>query len=226
MLCEKCSREIIVYSPHCIYCQGAANCGISHESCALNSRYFTFSIVLFHYTKTIKRIFGVFKYDGAYKYAKIIEILLHNYAEIDPFLLFRRWIYGKKSIVLIPVPMHPEKLSKRGFSPAVYICHYLARICLRASVSVYIDEKSCRKLKMTIPQAKLKKVDRLRNQRDVFSFDHEEFSGVLLKYAPDLILIVDDVLSTGATVNSLREAMGAIKNEEHIECGLFAIARG
>jgi ComF family protein len=91
---------------------------------------------------------------------------------------------------LIPMPLAPARLRERGFNQA----HELARHLGRA-LRIPVLGAACRKVAETPPQAALPWTERSRNVRGAFVCD-ADLTGMR-------VAIVDDVMTTGATINEL-----------------------
>ena len=89
--------------------------------------------------------------------------------------------------ILVPIPMHYIKKKLRGFNHAELLCAYLSQ-----STGIPYSTKLLHKIRLTPEQKKLTAHDRRRNIKGSFAADP------LVKGLN--IVIVDDVLTTGATV--------------------------
>ena len=105
---------------------------------------------------------------------------------------------------IIPVPMHPKKRILRGFNQADFFANGLGE-----TMHIPVEASVLKKIKMTDSQTKLSRLQRMSNTEDIFdlttpSLLHEKS-----------ILIVDDVMTSGATLEScanvLLEAVPSIK---------------
>lgn len=121
--------------------------------------------------------------------------------------------------------MHWAKQMRRGFSPAKMIGEWLKQIL---KSEVHIAEKIVVKTRPTKKQAGLSKRERLKNQSNVFVTESKKLIEHVQAFNPDILLIVDDVLSSGATVNSVVEVIKKSMETHNIkiQVGIFAIARG
>jgi ComF family protein len=93
--------------------------------------------------------------------------------------------------ILVPVPLHKSKLAKRGFNQSEYFANGLAE-----SLQIPLDIKSVIKGENTESQTKKSKLNRLKNVEEIFEV--AEVSALNGKH----IAIVDDVMTTGATIES------------------------
>jgi len=98
--------------------------------------------------------------------------------------------------LLIPVPLHPQRLRERGFNQALLLAKELSR---RTEIPYF--KTILKKRKSTLPQVNLSGVEREKGLRGVFHvIEREELLG-------KSVLLVDDVYTTGATVNECSKAL-------------------
>lgn len=100
-------------------------------------------------------------------------------------------LLGKSIDFIIPVPLHPRKLKSRGYNQSLSICHGLAKVLGRP---VMADQLL--RVRNTISQTKINKEQRLLNIAGAFSVRERE------ELRNKHILLVDDVLTTGATMEA------------------------
>lgn len=94
--------------------------------------------------------------------------------------------------VIMPVPLHPFRLLRRRYNQAAIIA-----VALSKAFNIPVDvETLCRK-RATPVQGHLSKKDRIRNVDGAFVVEPRKIDAVQGK----TILLIDDVLTTGATVN-------------------------
>jgi ComF family protein len=96
--------------------------------------------------------------------------------------------------VLLPVPLHRQRLRQRGFNQALELARPVSRrLCIPLDPWLAVRNKA------TIPQASLSPKDRYRNVRDAFQVK-KDVSGLK-------IAIIDDVMTTGHTANALANTL-------------------
>lgn len=95
--------------------------------------------------------------------------------------------------LLLPVPLHARRLRERGFNQAGLLAASVARHC---GTPLGLDQ--VRRVRHTVPQHRLSAAARRSNLRAAFSVNRDFPAGTL-----DHVAIVDDVVTTGATVNAL-----------------------
>jgi len=92
--------------------------------------------------------------------------------------------------LIIPMPLAPQRLAERGFNQALEIARLLSR-----RTGVNLATHACRRVRESAPQATLPWNERARNIRGAFVCDRD-LRGLR-------VAVVDDVLTTGATLNEL-----------------------
>jgi len=92
--------------------------------------------------------------------------------------------------LVLPVPLHPQRLKERGFNQSGLLAGELARK-LRVPVSFNVIVRKNR----TEPQTRLNRKERLKNVKGAF-----ELSGAQAMRGRR-ILLVDDVFTTGTTLS-------------------------
>lgn len=98
--------------------------------------------------------------------------------------------------VVIPVPLHIERLRWRGFNQAILLAGRLCR-----ATGMGIDSLSLVRRRATVPQVELDEGARRRNVAGAFHVARPE------RIAGRRVLLVDDVLTTGSTVNECSRAL-------------------
>lgn len=101
---------------------------------------------------------------------------------------------------LLPVPLHPRRLRKRGYDQALELARPLAR-----SLGLPLLERALVRTRDTAAQSRLPAGQRLHNLRDAFQVDLDRCGrdGPL----PAHVVLVDDVMTTGATLHAAAEAL-------------------
>lgn len=98
--------------------------------------------------------------------------------------------------VIIPVPLHPEKQKQRGFNQSEAFAAGLGK-----ELEIPLDTVSLLRSKYTETQTRKNKFARWENVEGKFELKNPE----LLKNKT--VIIVDDVITTGATIDACSEAL-------------------
>jgi len=96
--------------------------------------------------------------------------------------------------LVVPMPLHPRRLAQRGFNQAVEI----ARVLAKRSRLLHAP-RGARRAKDTTAQTELPYEERARNVRGAFACD--------LDLSGKSVAVVDDVMTTGATLNELARVL-------------------
>jgi ComF family protein len=92
--------------------------------------------------------------------------------------------------LVIPVPLHRERLRWRGFNQAAMLANAVARRIDRP-----LDLSTLVRVRPTPPQTRQNRVERVKNLRRAFAVRR------LARLSSRRILLIDDVMTTGATAD-------------------------
>ena len=101
---------------------------------------------------------------------------------------------------LIPVPLHPQALSKRGFNQAALICEGISQVWHKPVYTSVIVRN-----KRTSTQTKQTRAERWENMENAFTINDP--ASITGKH----VLLIDDVITTGATVEACGKTLLTIK---------------
>ena len=122
-----------------------------------------------------------------FKYRNKQEIGRHLGAELGKKIKEK----NQQADVLIPIPLHKKKEYQRGFNQAKLICEGMAEV-----LQIPINDEAVQRIRFTTSQTDKSREERMENVKDCFKvIDPTSLEG---KH----ILLVDDVLTTGATLSS------------------------
>lgn len=210
-LCNGCRRDLPWLGRACQRCasalpEGAAPvCG----QCQAAPPPFDASYALFRYESPVSDLISAFKYRQSFAAGRTLAALLGQaFSFEDPFLFASGATDGDKAKPpptdswLIPVPLHPTRLRQRGFNQAAEFAKALAGPGLKP------DLHGCRRELATASQQSLPAALRRRNIQHAFQLNAgarqrwAESSCADSNSGPRLI-VIDDVMTTGATVAAL-----------------------
>jgi ComF family protein len=151
-------------------------------------KYFTMARAWGAYEGSLQEAIHRWKYEGK-------TYLTPFFAEWMEEGLNRYW--GSHSLdLLIPAPLHPQRLRERGFNQALLLVKELSR-----RTGIPYRKTILQKKKPTIPQVNLSGTEREKGLRGAFQvIGKEELLG-------KSVLLVDDVYTTGATVNECSKVL-------------------
>ena len=159
------------------------------------------AVAAFAYEGALRRVLSRLKYGGG---ARLAEPLAECSAPIlHPFLEDHR------DAVLVPVPVHVERLRQRGYNQAALLARRLAPWVGLPTADLLA------RLRPTSQQHRLNRAQRLRNLRGAFALR----AGAR---APPRVVLVDDILTTSATLEACAGVLRAAGAERVVG---VAIAR-
>lgn len=128
----------------------------------------------------------------------VIELKYHRGLHVlsDVAEIFRRSPHVlelARGAILVPVPMHPRKLRKRGYNQAVLLAESLAQ----AAGGGARVEAVLQRIVHTQTQTEFRREERMANLKNAFALARGADLNPSLHY-----VLVDDVFTTGSTLNS------------------------
>jgi ComF family protein len=157
------------------------------------------AVAAFAYEGPTRRALAALKYTGASRLAPILAQCA------SPTLAHLMTISGPAS--LVPVPLHPERQRARGYNQAALLARCLGKYC-NAPIA-----DALARVRPTTKQHRLNRVARLRNLRDAFT---------VVVRPPRVAILVDDIITTSATVEACASVLRAAGCESVYG---FALAR-
>ena len=189
-LCVECLHKYIKVDPinRCHICNKESRIGFAHKDC-LEYTNIDGVLNLTIYDGLIKKMIYDIKYNFYFEVAQTLSIIMADYLHFFNF--------DKDSTLLSFVPSAKSKIKARGFNQSEVLCRYL-------SISIgWKSLKILEKSKSTGAQAKLDKQGRAENLRGAFKLRIKKSTGdqTIIPESVENIIIVDDVFTTGATLN-------------------------
>ena len=186
-VCNDCNDCIeAVHPPACVRCtqplppygQNSSLC----QSCKSTRPHYTQGFTLVLYQESTRTIFHQIKYGKKPWLLNIFSERLKGFAsrlDMNHYDLF------------VPVPLDPKRERDRGFNQSKLI----AQILKRYTKSPICVESVLMKKKKTNPQSRLRRLERLDNLNNAFAVRNRK------RLDGKRVLVVDDVFTTGSTVN-------------------------
>ena len=187
-LCSFCQKKLPwLNETYCVQCAApipddtATHCG----ECLKHERFFDSVITPFFYDYPIKELIHAFKFDEQWRLAKSFAHFMVNTIEQR---------LSSMPDCLTPVPLHRKRLATRGYNQTLLLARIIGK-----TLSIPILHH-CNKLNHTAPQSSLPQKERLATSH-AFS---------LKKHSPkpmSHVMLIDDVMTTGSTVNQLAKCL-------------------
>ena len=194
LLCDGCTADLPRLGEACPQCAGpsagAARCG----ACLIRPPQFDVTVAIWQYEFPIDRLVRALKYGQRLALAELFGEAM------------ARQVGGRRVDAVVPMPLAPRRLAERGFNQALEIARVVAD---RAGARL---APSCvERVRDTVPQTDLPHDARAANVRGAFA--------CTAPLAGPTLAIVDDVMTTGATVDELARTLkraGAVRVENWV----------
>jgi len=181
--CAACDKAMpYLDTPHCPVCALPTLSGEVCGQCLKQLPLFNSTSAVFSYSFPLDKLILAMKYGEQL-------VLAHALAR----KLAQRIDKNSLPDCVLPMPLHPTKLRERGFNQSLLLAATVAR-----ELDIQLLPDSCQRVRDTPPQSALPWKERGRNVRNAFRCD-QDLTG---KH----IALVDDVLTTGASLNALSAA--------------------
>jgi len=194
LICQYCNDALSIPRPCCLHCglslsKTQAFCG----DCLKQKHSFTQLHAIANYQTPYPTLIKKFKYTKQLIFGELLaDLLLESIqSNISPTQL-------STIDYLLPVPLHKKKLYQRGFNQAQLLAEKLAK-----QLHIPILTKTVSRAKETVAQENLSLTERKKNLSKAFDISVNKKQNIQGRR----IIIIDDVVTTGATVNSLAKAL-------------------
>ena len=182
-LCDSCEETVVRITDRCL------GCGSPRASCTCSKHNFSLFLASpFVYEGKLREAIHRFKFGGE---TDIVKFFAKETAEI-----VAKEFGDVKFDVVTCVPQTKRKHRKRGYNQSALLAEEIAK-----QLSLPYDELLLIKTRETADQHDLKGKERIKNLKDAFTADKPD--SVIDKN----ILLVDDIKTTGATLNECRKAL-------------------
>lgn len=193
-LCPCCGRVYLVASDGDHYC----------GTCLAKPRHFSRARALFLYEEPLKNVIHRFKYQGKTACLPSFAWFAKNLPHVTEIAEKERpdWI--------VPVPLHPTRLRERGFNQALLLARAFFPKDRRITADLLIRSRP------TEPQTSFNGPARRTNLKNAFTVIKPS------RLTGKKILLIDDVFTTGTTVN---ECARVLKKAGATEVMVLTLAR-
>ena len=190
--CLRCALPLAEDAGDTVLCGG----------CIKKAPAFDYANSLFRYEDDIIRLIHQLKFAEKITIARSLgEMLLE--------LLAKRPAIEGRPDCLLPVPLHNARWRQRGFNQSAEIARVMAR-----KLAIPIEQNAVIRQRKTTSQTGLNARERQKNIRGAFE--------VVTEIKAKHVLIIDDVMTTGSTVNELARVLkkGGVQR-----VGVLSVAR-
>ena len=199
------ARVLDLFFPRrCVGCgmAGSHCCAICRTTLPRAARWHTPALILFEYHDArVRRLIWLLKYRGARDIAQTFAAVL--YEEVISELAERQsYRPGERGPwLVVPVPLAPSRLKKRGFNQAAEIAKHLVRH--NTGVFELATDLLCKTRDTASQVSRGTRAARLDNLHEAFALNPQ---ATVTPHGRNIILL-DDVMTTGATLSEGTRAL-------------------
>jgi ComF family protein len=180
-LCGGCEGDLPLIRISCFQCGASLPAPGFCGRCQRRPPAFASTVAVFHYLPPLDVLVKRLKFNDELHLARLLGgLMADSLAGPDTVL----------PDVIVPVPLHVQRLRERGFNQALELARPIAE-----RLALPLDWRHVIRTRATDPQSDLPAKLRSRNVKGAFA--------VAPGFAARRIAIVDDVMTTGHTVNEL-----------------------
>ncbi len=201
-LCFSCNESLVrgedLVCTECMYHIGRTNYHLDKENPVVQ---------LFYGRVELDFALSYFKFDKGGRFQKLMYQLKYKGQKEVGEMLGKHLGMGLKNSThissidyVVPVPLHKKKEKLRGYNQSYHIALGISKV-----LNVPIESKCLMRVTYKGSQTKLSRENRWENVCDNFEVQNDVFEG---KH----ILLVDDVLTTGATIEACCVVLNKIPN--------------
>lgn len=187
--CEDCMPLLPFIANPCARCGSPMNLNQQGVCVKCKSKNFNFTQAksVFEYISLPLKVVHDVKYNGkTYLVEHMVKYMLDEYSTWNVF-----------ADIVTSVPMFPTKEKERGFNQSALMAQEFGKHTKIPFIEL------CSKVVDTVSQTTLNTKDRIKNVEDSFQFNKEHKNLIKNK----TILIIDDIITTGATTSELSKML-------------------
>lgn len=197
--CEACKEDVKHRPPVCAQCgNDCLSAGIC-ANCIQDPPMYDQALTAYSYRLPISNMIRALKYQHKLETLKALsEPLIEKVKKCDYVL----------PDCMIPVPLHPRRLMRRGFNQSLELARIISK-----DTGLDVDFRLLKRTRITVPQFTLSQKQRKTNVKNAFQ----------LRYKPPYrsVAVVDDVITSGATANEIARLL---KNTGVERVSIWALA--
>jgi ComF family protein len=188
--CRQCSKKVQLVGANSCMCCGKPIEDSSDEYCQQcnnSNHYFAQNKAVFIYEGPVKLSMYKFKYSNRRCFSE-------HYAKYA-FKKYGKWIAENNIEAIVPVPMYNKKKKVRGYNQAEVFAKALSQL-----TGIPVADKIVRREKETVAMKELKSGKRKKNLLKAFKLAEN-----IVQFRK--VLIVDDIYTTGTTLDEVARAL-------------------
>jgi ComF family protein len=188
LACASClPRLAYIDEPFCLKCGKKLSEPTEYcQDCTERGHLFERGFALYEYPSIAGSVYR-FKYKNRQEYAEFYG------AEVCRWL--GREIRALAPECLIPVPIHKKRLHSRGYNQAALLAQAISR-----RLAIPLEDKLITRVRATPPLKRLNLAERQNNLKKAFNIAQNDVK-------LERVMIVDDIFTTGSTIDVMTEEL-------------------
>jgi ComF family protein len=187
-ICERCRSGIRpIEAPFCDCCglpfEGDITVSFECANCSDQELHFRSARAAVELSGPLQEVVHRYKYNHSTWFEPYLAGLLISAAQ--PVIAQSPWDY------IVPIPLHWLKLRERSFNQSLRLAHHLAK-----ATGIPVHNRLLKRTQPTSTQTRLSRAERTENVKRAFAYRPRN------RLAGQRIILVDDVLTTGATASA------------------------
>ncbi len=185
LVCSECApKPAYVEPPICLKCGKhiGNSCREYCADCASHPHLFDSGRALFSY-RSVSASIARFKYHGRREYAAYYASCMED--------RLGSYVRSCRAEALVPVPLHKSRLKKRGYNQAQALAEELS-----ARTGIPMRADLIERTRKTAPMKDLSAAERQNNLKRAFKIRRNDVK-------LSIIIIVDDIYTTGSTIDAM-----------------------
>ncbi len=190
LLCRECAEALpSLPEAHCLRCAQPTAQGATCGHCLAHPPHYDRTLALYRYQFPVDKMIQSLKYRGQLPLAgwfgeRLGTLCRETFAVsegADP-------VPDSAPDLIVPLPLHRQRLSRRGFNQALEIARPVAKM-----TGIPLVPLLCQRIRATTPQVELPWKERAKNVKNAFMCN--------ASLAGKHVLLIDDVMTSGATLD-------------------------
>ena len=187
-LCSDCFNQISIFDDFiCPICQKLMTPNATHQSCRQKTKLDALGCINSYHHDILRETIHYFKYNKIISLSQPLSMLMIKFLEES--LFFSQ--LPKDNILLIPLALHLKKKKQRGFNQSELLAKEIAN-----HFKLEYNSHLLTRIKNNPPQVNIKNSEQRKlNVSGIFRIKDRQ------NLSRKIIILIDDVYTTGATMN-------------------------
>jgi len=196
-LCRQCFKQIKINSKfYCVFCQQNNEFGQVCQPCQADAKLKAVWVAADYNDKIIQDLVHNLKYKYIEDIADSLGKILIKFIETNN--IFTEFELSSDNVIFVPVPLHKKRYLQRGYNQSQLIAEIISKF-YNIPVQVILQ-----RIVNTTSQVNLKRKARQENVKNAFQLIVDQPKDLNKK-----IILIDDVITTGSTLNECARVLVA-----------------